>query len=71
MWRNMVYIALYQIAILFMILFAGDKIWNLHEHIDTADSRAATVQYTILFNTFVFFQLFNEINCRLLNNGKW
>jgi len=69
MWRNMVCVAVYQIAILFMILFAGDKVWNLDENIDRkSETRQASVQYTMLFNTFVFFQLFNEINCRLLND---
>ena len=64
MWRNMVLGALYQLAILLMILFAGDKIWNLPPIENPEANHDPTVQYTILFNTFVIFQLFNEINCR-------
>lgn len=64
MWRNMICISVYQLAILFMILFAGDKIWGLTEVVDKLENRS--VHYTMVFNTFVFLQLFNEINCRQL-----
>jgi len=63
----MVFVAIYQIAILFMILYAGEQIWGLPD-LTLLERTRANVQYTILFNTFVFFQIFNEINCRLLNN---
>eukprot|EP01091_Cochliopodium_minus_P021301 TRINITY_DN967_c0_g1_i3.p1 TRINITY_DN967_c0_g1~~TRINITY_DN967_c0_g1_i3.p1 ORF type:complete len:1042 (-),score=346.69 TRINITY_DN967_c0_g1_i3:10-3135(-) len=48
--------AIYQVIVLMVILYAGDKIWNVE--------RKSLHHYTIIFNSFVFCQVFNEINCR-------
>lgn len=51
------------------ILFAGKEIWgfeyknNVKLYEDGEPNDKAT-HYTILFNTFVMMQVFNEINCR-------
>src|SRR5690242_2945821 len=50
-------------TILLVILFAGHLIWNVGEE-------GSTTHYTILFNTFVLCQIFNEINSRKVNDGK-
>eukprot|EP00455_Lapot_gusevi_P037054 TRINITY_DN4130_c0_g1_i9.p1 TRINITY_DN4130_c0_g1~~TRINITY_DN4130_c0_g1_i9.p1 ORF type:complete len:506 (+),score=209.48 TRINITY_DN4130_c0_g1_i9:176-1519(+) len=59
MWRNIFGHAILQLAILLMILFGGDKIWDR--------CKDDLVRNTMVFNTFVFFQVFNEINSRKVN----
>jgi Ca2+-transporting ATPase len=62
MWRNIVGQAIYQLAVLFAILYGGSV--GGYE----LESRQ---HYTFLFNCFVFCQIFNEINCRKVNKeGK-
>ena len=63
MWRNIIGQSIYQLAVLFGILYAGHYIVEYE-----VDSRE---HYTFLFNAFVFCQVFNEINCRKVNkDGK-
>jgi Ca2+-transporting ATPase len=59
MWIHVLGQAAYQLVVTLAILYRGHIIFNLPE-----GSIAIT---TILFNTFVFCQLFNEINCRKIN----
>jgi len=69
MWRNVTFNVLYQLLILLMIMFGGDKIFGLED--DGVDIHTQpSVRYTVLFNTFVFMQIFNEFNARRLDN-KW
>lgn len=68
MWRNIAIMSTYQVIFMFAIMFSGDKIFGLKEDVDL-DEEPST-RYTILFNIFVFLQLFNEVNCRILNN-EW
>ena len=68
MWRNMVCGAIYQLCVLLVILFAGESIWDLPPVIDPETNRSPNAKYTLIFNTFVLFQLFNEINCRESGN---
>ncbi|KAI8522969.1 hypothetical protein RHMOL_Rhmol13G0038500 [Rhododendron molle] len=56
MWRNLLAQALYQIAILLTFQFSGESIFNVSK----------SVNNTIIFNTFVFCQVFNEFNSRKL-----
>lgn len=44
---------------------------NPHKHVafDSEISAQTTVLETVIFNTFVFCQVFNEINSRKVNNG--
>ncbi|KAH8960841.1 hypothetical protein BDL97_05G018100 [Sphagnum fallax] len=60
MWRNIFIQAIYQIIVLMILNFAGIKILKLsgtHDH-------KTLVKNTIIFNAFVFCQLFNEVNAR-------
>ncbi|KAJ6412264.1 hypothetical protein OIU84_005344 [Salix udensis] len=54
MWRNLLAQAFYQIAILLTLQFAGESIFNV----------SAGVNDTLIFNTFVLCQVFNEFNAR-------
>lgn len=58
MWRNIIGQSVYQMAVLFVLNFAGKPILNLH------GSNATAILNTFIFNTFVFCQVFNEINSR-------
>lgn len=64
--RNILLNAVFQAAILFMIVYAGPQIWNLAENGYYFPNKA-TVHYTMVFNTFVFMQVFNEFNARKVN----
>ncbi|CAO2841543.1 unnamed protein product [Amaranthus hypochondriacus] len=56
MWRNLMAQALYQIAILLTLQFKGEAIFGVE----------SKVKDTLLFNTFVLCQVFNEFNARKL-----
>ncbi|XP_034685211.1 putative calcium-transporting ATPase 13, plasma membrane-type [Vitis riparia] len=56
MWRNLLAQALYQIAVLLTLQFKGESIFGVNEK----------VKDTLIFNTFVLCQVFNEFNARRL-----
>lgn len=58
MWRNILGQALYQLLVLGTLMFAGKRLLNIEG--PTADR---TIN-TLIFNSFVFCQVFNEINSR-------
>lgn len=59
--------AIYQLAVTFMLYFAGDKL--LGAHLDNVDMEQRSKQLsTVVFNTFVWMQIFNEFNNRRLDN---
>lgn len=61
MWRNLIVQALYQVTVLLVLNFHGKSILNL-----THDSteHATKVKNSLVFNAFVFCQIFNEFNAR-------
>ncbi|KAH9764770.1 putative calcium-transporting ATPase 13 plasma membrane-type [Citrus sinensis] len=56
MWRNLVAQALYQRAVLLTLQFRGESIFGVNKK----------VKETLIFNTFVLCQVFNEFNARKL-----
>ncbi|KAL6642216.1 hypothetical protein ACP70R_020397 [Stipagrostis hirtigluma subsp. patula] len=58
MWRNIIGQSLYQLVVLGALMFGGERILNIRG----ADSKS--VINTLIFNSFVFCQVFNEINSR-------
>ncbi|PIN06530.1 Calcium transporting ATPase [Handroanthus impetiginosus] len=58
MWRNIIGQSIYQLAVLLVLNFVGKQILGLRGSDSTA------VVNTFIFNTFVFCQVFNEINSR-------
>ncbi|KAJ5816032.1 ATPase P-type K/Mg/Cd/Cu/Zn/Na/Ca/Na/H-transporter [Penicillium robsamsonii] len=58
MWKMIIGQSIYQLVVTFVLNFAGSKIfsWN-HEHLQT-----------VVFNTFVFMQIFNQYNSRRIDN---
>ncbi|RZB84885.1 calcium-transporting ATPase 9, plasma membrane-type-like [Glycine soja] len=61
MWRNLIVQALYQVIVLLVLNFGGESILRNNQ-----DSIAHTIQVknTLIFNAFVFCQIFNEFNAR-------
>ncbi|XP_056177002.1 calcium-transporting ATPase 10, plasma membrane-type-like isoform X1 [Syzygium oleosum] len=61
MWRNLLIQAAYQVSVLLVLNFQGRSLLNLEN--DTRD-HANKVKNTLIFNAFVFCQIFNEFNAR-------
>lgn len=59
MWRNIIGQSIYQLAILLLLEFDGERVLML-----PAGSDAGSILNTFIFNCFVFCQVFNEINSR-------
>ncbi|KAJ5514091.1 hypothetical protein N7463_003643 [Penicillium fimorum] len=66
MWKMILGQAVYQLAITFMLYFAGDKL--LDAHLSSNPEMRAKELSTVVFNTFVWMQIFNEFNNRRLDN---
>ncbi|PKK68030.1 PMCA-type calcium-translocating P-type ATPase [Rhizophagus irregularis] len=61
MWKMIIGQSIFQLVITLVLFYAGGSILGL-------DKESIELQ-TVIFNTFVFLQIFNEINCRRLH-GK-
>eukprot|EP01114_Cavostelium_apophysatum_P019580 TRINITY_DN634_c0_g1_i1.p1 TRINITY_DN634_c0_g1~~TRINITY_DN634_c0_g1_i1.p1 ORF type:complete len:979 (-),score=333.99 TRINITY_DN634_c0_g1_i1:136-3072(-) len=70
MWRNIICTALWELLILFGIVFAGDYLFNIADDEGVNLDKDSNIRFTLVFNVFVFMQIFNEINARRLDN-KW
>jgi len=71
MWANMLGHASYQIIIVMLLLFKGPEWLNIEPGHEVEEQNENSVHYTLIFNSFVWMQLFNEINCRKLGGeGK-
>ncbi|XP_044480622.1 calcium-transporting ATPase 12, plasma membrane-type-like [Mangifera indica] len=56
MWRNLISQAIYQVAVLLILQFKGKRVFKTNERVND----------TMIFNTFVLCQVFNEFNSRNL-----
>jgi Ca2+ transporting ATPase len=63
---NMIGQATYQIIVVMVLLFAGPQLLGLEAGHKVEDRGENSEHYTLIFNVFVWMQLFNEINCRKL-----
>jgi len=75
MWRNILGQSLIQVAVCFIILYALDySAPPPYPHLFLPGVTSGqgiltpTAQYTMIFNTFVLMQIFNEVNSRKLGN---
>ncbi|KAI0150772.1 calcium-translocating P-type ATPase [Xylariaceae sp. FL1272] len=64
MWKMIIGQAMYQLIVTFVLYFAGNQILGYDPHNETQKTELAT----IVFNTFVWMQIFNEFNNRRLDN---
>uniref|UniRef100_A0A8C3RU29 Calcium-transporting ATPase n=1 Tax=Chelydra serpentina TaxID=8475 RepID=A0A8C3RU29_CHESE len=70
MMKNILGHAVYQLTIIFTLLFAGEKFFDIDSGRNTPLHSPPSEHYTIVFNTFVMMQLFNEINARKIHGER-
>uniref|UniRef100_UPI003AAA5860 plasma membrane calcium-transporting ATPase 3a isoform X2 n=1 Tax=Centroberyx gerrardi TaxID=166262 RepID=UPI003AAA5860 len=70
MMKNILGHGVYQLVIIFTLLFVGEKIFNIDCGRDAPLHSPPSEHYTIIFNTFVLMQLFNEINARKIHGER-
>ncbi|KAJ8370116.1 hypothetical protein SKAU_G00101440 [Synaphobranchus kaupii] len=70
MMKNIMGHAVYQLIIIFTLLFVGEKIFDIDSGRDAPLHSPPSEHYTIIFNTFVLMQLFNEINARKIHGER-
>ncbi|WEW55235.1 plasma membrane calcium [Emydomyces testavorans] len=66
MWKMIIGQSIYQLVVTFTLYFAGAKILNYDVATDSGLQKQLD---TIVFNTFVWMQIFNEFNNRRLDNN--
>lgn len=67
MWKMILGQTVYKLAVIFVLYFAGDSILDAHLDPNDASHRSKQLS-TVVFNTFVWMQIFNELNNRRLDN---
>ncbi|XP_022124409.1 plasma membrane calcium-transporting ATPase 2 isoform X4 [Pieris rapae] len=70
MMKNILGQAVYQLFIIFSLLFVGDRMLNIPSGRGQALGTEPTQHFTIIFNTFVMMTLFNEINARKIHGQR-
>ena len=81
MWRNILAQSLYQLVLLLVLLFAGADLFGVNPNGACLEEsttypgvcgrgKSDYTHYSIIFNTFVFCQFFNEINARSIGD-EW
>ncbi|XP_073968178.1 plasma membrane calcium-transporting ATPase 3 isoform X5 [Bombus fervidus] len=71
MMKNILGQAVYQLSVIFMLLFVGDKMLDIETGRGVAQAGGGPTQhFTIIFNTFVMMTLFNEFNARKIHGQR-
>ncbi|XP_062870932.1 plasma membrane calcium-transporting ATPase 3b isoform X1 [Trichomycterus rosablanca] len=70
MMKNILGHGVYQLVIIFTLLFVGEKIFNIDSGRNAPLHSPPSEHYTIIFNIFVLMQLFNEINARKIHGER-
>ncbi|XP_031778697.1 plasma membrane calcium-transporting ATPase 2 isoform X5 [Nasonia vitripennis] len=71
MMKNILGQAVYQLTVIFMLLFVGDKMLDIPSGRGVAAAGGGPTQhFTIIFNTFVMMTLFNEFNARKIHGQR-
>uniref|UniRef100_A0A8C2CFV1 Calcium-transporting ATPase n=1 Tax=Cyprinus carpio TaxID=7962 RepID=A0A8C2CFV1_CYPCA len=70
MMKNILGHAVFQLIIIFTLLFVGEKIFDIDSGRNAPLHSPPSEHYTIIFNTFVLMQLFNEINARKIHGER-
>ncbi|KAM5146586.1 plasma membrane calcium-transporting ATPase 3 isoform 1-T1 [Mantella aurantiaca] len=70
MMKNILGHAVYQLVIIFTLLFAGEIFFDIDSGRNAPLHSPPSEHYTIIFNTFVMMQLFNEINARKIHGER-
>ncbi|XP_013411879.1 plasma membrane calcium-transporting ATPase 2 [Lingula anatina] len=70
MMKNIIGHSIYQLTVLFVILYAGDVLFDIDSGINVDINAPPTQHFTIIFNAFVMMTLFNEINSRKIHGQR-
>lgn len=64
--RNVIGHSIYQLIVMFVLIFMGSDLFDIEDGFQSETFCMPTQHGSIVFTTFVFMQLFNEINARML-----
>ncbi|XP_055000226.1 plasma membrane calcium-transporting ATPase 4 isoform X2 [Sorex araneus] len=70
MMKNILGHAVYQLVVIFCLVFAGEKFFDIDSGRKAPLNSPPSQHYTIIFNAFVLMQLFNEINSRKIHGER-
>ena len=70
MWVFMAGHSIYQLIVLFVLLYFGSDLLNIDDGRNRELRATPGDHFTVIFNTFVFMQIFNELNARKIH-GEW
>ncbi|XP_049718266.1 plasma membrane calcium-transporting ATPase 2 isoform X4 [Loxodonta africana] len=70
MMKNILGHAVYQLTLIFTLLFVGEKMFQIDSGRNAPLHSPPSEHYTIIFNTFVMMQLFNEVNARKIHGER-
>ena len=77
LWRQIYGMSAYIIVVMTILIVFGKLMWGLDYERTTQfydennDPTDRTKHYTLLFNTFIFLHIFNEINCRTIGPNAY
>ena len=67
MWTFILGHSLYQLTIMFILVYAGPELFDIDDGAHRELRADPTEHFTIIFNTFVLLQIFNEVNARKIH----
>lgn len=70
MMKNILGQAVYQLAVIFSLLFVGDKMLDIESGREAEFAAGPTQHFTVIFNSFVMMTLFNEFNARKIHGQR-
>lgn len=70
MWLFLIGHSLFQLSVMFVLVFVGDKLFDIPSSAHRPLRAPALEHFTMVFNTFVFMQIFNEINARKVHGER-
>uniref|UniRef100_A0A3P8X618 Calcium-transporting ATPase n=1 Tax=Cynoglossus semilaevis TaxID=244447 RepID=A0A3P8X618_CYNSE len=70
MMKNILGHAVYQLTLIFVLLFLGETLFDIDSGRNAPLHAPPSEHYTIVFNTFVLMQIFNEFNARKIHGER-
>ncbi|XP_011605873.1 plasma membrane calcium-transporting ATPase 1-like [Takifugu rubripes] len=70
MMKNILGHGVYQLTTIFVLLFIGEKMFEIDNGRNAPLHAPPSEHYTIVFNTFVLMQIFNELNARKIHGER-
>lgn len=70
MMKNIIGHAIYQLTVIFVLLFAGPQLFDMDSGISGSAAFKPSQHFTMIFNAFVLMTLFNEINSRKIHGER-